>query len=84
MIGVYGSGSGGTELFNISDYWNFGNPIYVGAEYFLNNKFIIAAVTPRKLLDVSKLNSLGWKAQIDLEDGIKTTYEWFCEKHGEF
>ncbi len=58
--------------------------IYVGAEYFLNNKFIIAAVTPRKLLDVSKLNSLGWKAQIDLEDGIKTTYAWFCEKYGEF
>ncbi len=40
--------------------------------------------TPRKLLDVSKLNSLGWKAQIDLEDGIKTTYAWFCEKYGEF
>ena len=27
--------------------------------------------TPRKLMDVSKINSLGWKAKIKLEDGIK-------------
>jgi GDP-L-fucose synthase len=33
--------------------------------------------TPRKLLDVSKMNNLGWKAQIDLEDGIESTYGWF-------
>lgn len=33
--------------------------------------------TPRKLLDVSRLTSLGWKAQIELEHGIKETYEWF-------
>ncbi len=30
--------------------------------------------TPRKLLDVSKLNSLGWKAKIELEEGIKDVY----------
>lgn len=36
--------------------------------------------TPRKLLDVSKLNALGWKAEIGLEQGIKKTYEWYCEK----
>jgi GDP-L-fucose synthase len=35
--------------------------------------------TPRKLLDVSKLTGLGWKASIDLETGIARTYEWYCE-----
>jgi GDP-L-fucose synthase len=35
--------------------------------------------TPRKLLDVSKLASLGWKPQITLEDGIAATYRWFLE-----
>jgi GDP-L-fucose synthase len=33
--------------------------------------------TPRKLLDVSLMSSLGWKAQIDLADGIVDTYSWF-------
>jgi GDP-L-fucose synthase len=33
--------------------------------------------TPRKLLDVSRLQALGWKPTIALEQGIKSTYEWF-------
>ena len=33
--------------------------------------------TPRKLLDVSKLHSLGFHHQISLKDGIKKTYEWY-------
>ena len=33
--------------------------------------------TPRKLLDVSKMNELGWKHRINLEDGIQITYDWF-------
>jgi GDP-L-fucose synthase len=33
--------------------------------------------TPRKLLDVSRLTALGWKAKISLEDGISSTYEWY-------
>jgi len=33
--------------------------------------------TPRKLLDVTKLNNLGWEAQISLEEGIKNTYNWY-------
>ncbi len=35
--------------------------------------------TPRKLLDVSRLNALGWKARIPLADGIRSTYQWFLE-----
>lgn len=40
--------------------------------------------TPQKLLNVDKINRLGWKAQISLEDGIRMTYEWYChnESHG--
>jgi len=33
--------------------------------------------TPRKLLDVSRINALGWRARIGLEDGIRETYQWF-------
>ena len=33
--------------------------------------------TPRKLLDIAKIRSLGWEATISLRDGIAQTYEWF-------
>jgi len=33
--------------------------------------------TPRKLLDVGRLNALGWRARISLEEGVQATYEWF-------
>ncbi|OMP31803.1 GDP-L-fucose synthase [Mangrovimonas sp. DI 80] len=35
--------------------------------------------TPRKLLDVSKLNQQGWQASIPLKEGIAETYQWFLE-----
>jgi GDP-L-fucose synthase len=35
--------------------------------------------TPRKLLDVSKMHNIGWKHQVDLEQGIQKTYNWFLE-----
>lgn len=37
--------------------------------------------TPRKLMDVSKLNNFGWKAKINLEQGIKMVYEEIMEKN---
>lgn len=33
--------------------------------------------TPQKLLDVCRLNSLGWKSRISLREGIRMTYEWY-------
>ena len=38
--------------------------------------------TPRKLLDVSRLNTLGWKAKTDLESGARTAYEWYLKNSG--
>jgi GDP-L-fucose synthase len=35
--------------------------------------------TPRKLVDVSKINALGWRAKIGLRQGIESTYRWFLE-----
>jgi len=37
--------------------------------------------TPRKLMDVSKLHNLGWKHQIELEEGINLAYQDFLAKH---
>ena len=39
--------------------------------------------TPRKLMDVSKLERLGWKASIPLKDGLEQTYEWFLNQSGQ-
>jgi GDP-L-fucose synthase len=37
--------------------------------------------TPRKLLDVSRINSLGWKYKTELREGIIKTYEFFKDNH---
>ncbi|MHA7859456.1 MAG: GDP-L-fucose synthase [Henriciella sp.] len=39
--------------------------------------------TPRKLMDVSKLEKLGWKASIPLKQGLEQTYQWFLEQSGQ-
>jgi len=33
--------------------------------------------TPRKLIDVSKLHSLGWKHKVEIEDGVKKLFDWY-------
>lgn len=35
--------------------------------------------TPRKLMDVSRMKEAGWEYNIELEDGIRSTYKWFLE-----
>lgn len=40
--------------------------------------------TPRKLMDISKMHSLGWKHKVELEEGIQKTYDWFLENINNF
>ncbi|MEO1661330.1 MAG: GDP-L-fucose synthase [Pseudomonadota bacterium] len=40
--------------------------------------------TPRKLMDVSKLERLGWKSSIELKEGLESTYAWFLEHQDDF
>ena len=40
--------------------------------------------TPRKLMDVNRLKSLGWQYSIDLEQGLKQTYDWFLDNQESF
>jgi len=35
--------------------------------------------TPRKLMDVSRLKALGWRAETSLEEGLTETYQWFLD-----
>ncbi len=35
--------------------------------------------TPQKLLEVSRINATGWKASIDLANGLKSTYQWYLD-----
>ena len=39
--------------------------------------------TPRKLMDVSRLSSMGWTASTDLRSGVEQTYEWFKANEAE-
>ncbi|PCQ39021.1 GDP-L-fucose synthase [Providencia rettgeri] len=40
--------------------------------------------TPRKLMDVSRLKSLGWAYSVELEDGLSKTYQWFLQNQHNF
>ena len=38
--------------------------------------------TPRKLLDIGRIEALGWKPAISLEEGIADTWRWYCTDRG--
>ena len=40
--------------------------------------------TPRKLMDVSRLEKLGWRHHITLREGLQMTYQWFLEHQDDF
>ena len=46
-------------------------------EIIFNTKMLDG--TKRKLLDISKIESLGWKHSISLREGLEETYKWFTE-----
>lgn len=51
-----------------------------------NNEIVYDATkpdgTPRKLVDVTRLFSLGWRPSVELEEGIRRTYDWYLEQGG--
>ncbi|MET7281233.1 GDP-L-fucose synthase [Kribbella sp. NPDC005582] len=51
----------------------------VGYEGAISNDLSKPDGTPRKLLDVSRLQASGWKPTIDLSDGVAATYAWYLE-----
>jgi GDP-L-fucose synthase len=51
---------------------------YKGEIIWANN---VPAGMPKKVLDPSKINKLGWKAKIDLESGLAKTYNGFLENY---
>ena len=40
--------------------------------------------TPRKLMSSAKLQAMGWKPRIGLEDGLRITYQWFLDHQDNF
>ena len=40
--------------------------------------------TPRKLMDITKMKKLGWRARISLDNGISETYKWFLQNENQF
>jgi len=49
----------------------------VGYDHIINWDTTKPNGTPRKVLNVDKMKSLGWEPNISLEEGIRTTYEWY-------
>ncbi|WP_041651116.1 GDP-L-fucose synthase [Marinomonas posidonica] len=39
---------------------------------------------PRKLMDISRLNLLGWHAKVPLEEGLFMAYQWFLKNQDDF
>ncbi len=58
----------------------------INVEVGFNGRLVFDTTKPdgmmRKVLDVNKINSLGWRAKTDFEEGIKLTYSWFVNEMG--
>jgi len=61
--------------------WELANIIadVVGYDRDINWDFTKPNGTPRKVLNVDKIKSLGWKPKISLSEGIESTYQWYKE-----
>ena len=61
--------------------WELANIIanVVGYDRNINWDFTKPNGTPRKVLNVDKIKSLGWEPKITLKEGIKSTYQWYVE-----
>ena len=51
----------------------------IGYEGYIKTNLEMPDGNPRKLLDSSLINSLGWKSSTSLEEGLNKTYNWFLE-----
>src|SRR5664280_989591 len=71
QVEIWGTGSAMREFLLVGDI------VYPAAELAFDTSKPDG--TPRKVLDVSKLRSLGWSPTISLEDGIPSTYQWFLD-----
>ena len=40
--------------------------------------------TPRKLLDNNRIESIGWKATTDFDEGLECTYQWYLKNISQF
>jgi GDP-L-fucose synthase len=61
--------------------WELANIIsdVVGYDRDINWDFTKPNGTPRKVLNVEKIKSLGWEPKIGLREGIESTYQWYKE-----
>ena len=50
---------------------------YYDIESKINNDLNKPDGNPRKLLDSSLINSMGWKSRVNLDDGLVKTYDWY-------
>ena len=66
------------EEISIEDLANLIKNI-IGFEGSIQTDLSMPDGNPRKLLDSSLINKIGWKYSIDLENGLKKTYEWYLE-----
>jgi len=54
----------------------------VGADNLIEYDTTKPDGTPRKLVDVTRLFAMGWRPEVDLEEGIRRTYEWYLAQAG--